>query len=169
MLISVLVAVSENNVIGREGNLPWHLSDDLRRFKRLTMGHHLVMGRKTFESIGRPLPGRTILVLTRQAGMHWEGVGTVRSFDQAREVAEAAGESELFVVGGGEIYRQTLAHARRLYITLVHAQVDGDTHFPELAWEQWELEEETACPANDRNTVASTFRVYHRREQAAKR
>jgi dihydrofolate reductase len=153
-LRSLIVAVSENGVIGREGRLPWHLSDDLRRFKRLTMGHHLIMGRRTYESIGR----------TRRKD--WSPPDLIVAADLAQAYAAAAGDEELFVVGGGEIYRQALASVQRLYITLVHARIDGDTRFPEMDWNDWQLLEETACAADERNSYPATFRIYQRRTTA---
>src|SRR5438128_8661840 len=114
MRISIIVAVAENGVIGRGGMLPWRLSDDLRRFKQLTMGHTIVMGRKTWESIGRALPGRRNVVVSRQAGYAAAGTEVVGSLDDAIALAEAAGETELFVIGGAEIYRLAMPRAERL-------------------------------------------------------
>src|SRR5450755_1190664 len=108
MRVSILVAVAENGVIGRGGKLPWHLADDLRRFKQLTMGHTIVMGRKTWESIGRALPGRRMIVISRQAGYHVEGAQVAGSLENALQIAEAAGDDETFVIGGSEIYRLAL-------------------------------------------------------------
>src|ERR1700759_3434706 len=118
MRISIIVAVAENGVIGRGGELPWRLSADLQRFKKLTMGHTIIMGRRTWESIGRPLPGRRTIVVTRQTGYPVvEGVQTAASLDDALETAEAAGESEAFVVGGAQLYQEALHHADRFYFT----------------------------------------------------
>jgi len=162
-LRSVLVAVSENGVIGRDGQLPWHLGDDLRRFKRLTMGHSLIMGRRTFDSIGRALPGRKTIVVTRQ--VDWQHAGVLVAHSLPEAYATAAGDAEVFIVGGAEIYSQALADCDRLYITLVHAHVEGDVFFPSLCWSDWQLLEEESLPANERNTFATTFRVYERRRQ----
>nr|AIA19102.1 Dihydrofolate reductase [uncultured bacterium] len=159
--LSVIVAVAENGVIGREGHLPWRLSADLQRFKRLTMGHHLIMGRRTFESIGRPLPGRTTIVVTRQTNASWPGVLTAHSLEEAYRMASS--DNEMFVVGGGEIYRQALADAERLYLTLVHADVEGDTRFVDVDWSLWELVEEEHREADQRNTAATTFCVYKKK------
>jgi dihydrofolate reductase len=159
--LSVIVAVAENGVIGRNGQLPWRLSADLQRFKRLTMGHHLIMGRRTFESIGRPLPGRITIVVTRQADAAWDGVLAAHSLDEAYRMARS--DSEMFVVGGADIYRQALPEAERLYLTLVHADVEGDTKFVDVDWRQWELVEEELCEADKRNTAPTTYRVYKRR------
>jgi dihydrofolate reductase len=160
MRCSLIVAMSENRVIGRRGGLPWHLSADLRRFKRLTMGHHILMGRKTFESIGRPLPGRTSIVISRQAGYQPEGALLANSIDAAKQLA--GDDDELFFIGGGEIYRQVLPAVDRIYMTLVHAEVEGDTFFPPLSMAQWRVTEETRHPADEKNPYDLTFLVYDR-------
>src|SRR5580765_8192747 len=119
MRISIIVAVAENGIIGRGGGLPWRLSDDLRRFKQLTMGHTIIMGRRTWESIGRALPGRRTVVVSRSAGFRTnvDGVETTTSLDKALGIAEAAGDDEAFIVGGAELYRESLGRANRLYLT----------------------------------------------------
>jgi dihydrofolate reductase len=132
MRVSILVAVSENGVIGRGGKLPWHLSDDLKRFKQLTKGHTIVMGRKTWESIGRALPERRNVVISRQAGYQADGADVVGSLDHAIASAELAGEGDLFVIGGAEIYRLATPRADRFCFTLVNAIVEGDTVFPDF-------------------------------------
>lgn len=162
MYISIVVAVSENGVIGRAGGLPWHLGDDLRRFKRLTMGHTLVMGRRTWESIGRPLPGRRIVVVTRQPDYRAEGVETAADIDDALELARQAGDDEVFFVGGAEVYAQALPRATRLYFTRVHADVDGDTYFPDAQWGNWKQVSSEHHDADAKNDFASTFEVYER-------
>ena len=128
MKLSCIWAMSENHVIGRDGDLPWRLSADLQRFKALTMGHHIIMGRKTWESIGRPLPGRTSVVLTRNAGYEAEGCLVVQSLQAALDAA--AGDDEVFVVGGASIYALALPASSRLYVTLVGAEVEGDVSLP---------------------------------------
>lgn len=163
MRVTLIAAVAENGVIGRGGAMPWHLSADLQRFKRLTMGHHVVVGRKTFEAIGRPLPGRTMVVVTRQTGYAAEGVEVAASLDEALERAAAAGEEEVFIAGGGEIYRQILPRAHRLQLTRVHARVEGDTTFPELDEAEWEEVEREDRPADERNPYPVSFLVYERR------
>ncbi len=136
-MISIIVAMSENRVIGRSGDLPWHLPADLKRFKALTTGHSIIMGRKTFDSIGRPLPNRTSIVITRNADYRPEGIIVVDCLDEALKRSEAG--KQVFIIGGGEIYRLALPRADRLYITMVHAMVEGDTFFPELLESEWEL------------------------------
>lgn len=146
-------------MIGSGGRLPWHLSDDLRRFKRLTLGHVLLMGRKTFESIGKPLPGRRTIVLSR-SGWLAEGVETARDSEQALELA--AGAPEIFVAGGEEVYRRLLPLADRLLVTWVDAFPSGDAHWPEVPWDQFRVVEESEQSADERNQYASRFVVYER-------
>jgi len=160
MILSLIVAVAENGVIGREGGLPWHLSADLKRFKRLTMGHTIVMGRKTWESIGRPLPGRTMLVVSRQADYQANGVQVVGSLAEAIDQAQQAGEETLFVIGGAEIYRQALPKANRLYLTRVLAPIDGDTHFPEIDLSVWNPIESQSHIADANNDHDYRFEVF---------
>ncbi|MFI3287275.1 MAG: dihydrofolate reductase [Rikenellaceae bacterium] len=133
-MINIIVAVAENNVIGCHNKLIWHISEDLKRFKSLTTGHPIIMGRKTYESIGRPLPGRLNVVITRSRDLVIEGVSIVGSLQEAVELTK---ESEPFVIGGGEIYAQSLPLAGRLYITRVHQSPQGDTYFPELDLSEW--------------------------------
>ena len=169
MRISIIVAVAENGVIGRGGSLPWRLSADLKRFKQLTMGHTIVMGRRTWESIGRPLPGRRMIVVSRQRGYSTgvDGVESASSLDEAISTAARAADDEAFVVGGAAIYREVLPHARRLYLTRVHANVDGDTYFPEYNEGGWQLVESKHHDADAKNDYPFSFKVYERIEKAA--
>ena len=147
MLVSIIVAAAANGTIGRDGDLPWRLPADLRFFKRVTMGHHLVMGRRTWASIGRPLPGRTMVVLTRDPGLEIPGVTVVHALSDALELARAAGDPEAFVIGGAEVFARALPLADRLYLTRVYADVEGDVRFPELderAWVEVAREEHAA-------------------------
>lgn len=137
MVVSLVAAVAANGVIGRDGDLPWRLPADLRFFKRVTMGHHLVMGRKTWASIGRPLPGRTMVVLTRDPGLEIPGVRVVHDLPEALAVARAAGDREAFVIGGADVFARALPLADRLYLTRVHADVEGDVCFPAFAEQAW--------------------------------
>jgi dihydrofolate reductase len=162
MPLSILVAVAENGVIGHGGDLPWHLSADLRRFKRLTMGHAIIMGRKTWESIGRPLPGRRMVVVTRQPAYRAEGVQVVKSLKEALDAAREAGDQQPFVVGGAEIYRQALPLATRLYLTRVRADVAGDTHFPEYPESDWQRLESEPHQADGSNDFPFCFELYQR-------
>jgi dihydrofolate reductase len=133
--ISLIVAVARNGVIGKDGKLPWHLPEDLKRFKALTMGHHIIMGRRTWESIGRPLPGRTSVVVSRQRDYSAPGATLVHSFAEA--VAACAGDDEAFVIGGEEIYRTALPAADRIYLTQLDAEYAGATRFPALTPGEW--------------------------------
>ncbi len=161
-MISIIVAVSTNNVIGIRGNLPWKLSDDLKRFKQLTMGKPIIMGRLTWESIGRPLPGRQNIVLTRQTDFMAEGCDVVVSPDEA--LAAAADAKEIMVIGGSQIYELFLPKASRLHVTRVHADIDGDSFFPEINDSEWMLVVTEAHPANDANQFAFDFTTYERKD-----
>jgi dihydrofolate reductase len=161
MTVSLIVAMADGRVIGRDGQLPWRLSADLQRFKRLTMGHHIIMGRKTYESIGRLLPGRTTVIVTRQTDLDVPGAIVVHSLDQALQVA--AGDPEAFIVGGGEIYRQALPLVDRIYRTIVHAEVEGDAVFPALDEDQWVMMNNERHDTDDRNEYEYSFQVLERR------
>jgi dihydrofolate reductase len=133
--ISIIVAYSVNRVIGENGKMPWHLSEDLKRFKALTMGHTIIMGRKTWASLGRLLPGRRHVIISRDPAFTVPGATVVTSLDQA--IAACSGESEAFVIGGGEIYALALPLAQRLYVTEIDAEFAGDTYFPAISSGQW--------------------------------
>jgi len=137
MRISVIVAVAENGIIGRDNELPWHLSADLKRFRRLTMGHHILLGRKTYEAIGRPLPGRHMVVISRGQPELPAGVALVSSLEEGLDLARRAGDQEVFVAGGAQIYRLALPLAQRVYMTRVHQEFAGDADFPELDDADW--------------------------------
>lgn len=162
MKISLIAAVARNGVIGRGLELPWRLSADLKRFKSLTMGHHLLMGRKTYESIGKPLPGRKIVVISRGAPTLGEGAELAGSLENAIVLADARNEDELLVAGGGEIYRLAMRYADRLYLTRVDAEVDGDVYFPELESQLWTVSQESAIPAGPKDEHPTVFSVYDR-------
>jgi dihydrofolate reductase len=130
MTRSIIVAVARNGVIGVANRLPWRLPADLSRFKRLTMGHHIIMGRKTYESIGRPLPGRTTIVVTRTAGFDVPGVDVARDLDEAFALAASRGDAEPFVCGGAQIYDQALPRCDRVYLTVIERDFTGDAVFP---------------------------------------
>ncbi|MEZ6099031.1 MAG: dihydrofolate reductase [Pirellulaceae bacterium] len=160
MRISLIVAMAENRVIGRDGQLPWRLSADLRRFKLTTMGHHILMGRRTLESIGRLLPGRQTIVMTRDLAFQFPGALVAHTWQQAIDFAED--DTELFVCGGAEIYRLALPHVRRMYVTTVAAVIEGDAQFPEIDWNHWSLVSEDHHAADDRNEFAHSFRIWER-------
>ena len=161
MLISAIVAVSENNVIGRDGHLPWHLSADLKRFKAITTGHSIILGRKNYDDIGRPLPNRTNYVLTRNA--HFEAPGCIvcNSLAQAVESAQSAGESECFIIGGAAVYREAMPLVKKMYVTRVESDVDGDVFFPEWG-EGWRKVSEESFPADEKNDFPTVFEVWER-------
>ena len=163
MLISAIVAVSENNVIGRDGHLPWHLSQDLKRFKAITSGHAIVLGRKNYEDIGRPLPNRTNYVLTRNKDFQAPGCVVCSSLDGAIESARAAGETECFIIGGAAVYREAMPRVEKLYLTRVLSHVEGDVYFPE--WEGlFQKESEEAFPADEKNDFSTIFEVWIRKK-----
>lgn len=139
MIISIIAAMDENCCIGKDNRLPWHLPADLHRFKALTMGHHLIMGRKTYESIGRALPGRQSIIVTRQIGYIAPGCQIRSSLKAAVSAAVEAGETEAFVIGGAQIFSQALSLAQRMYLTLIQAQYDCDIHFPAYDPQDWTI------------------------------
>ncbi len=162
MPLSLIVAMTRSGVIGRAGGLPWRLSSDLKRFKSLTMGHHLLMGRKTYESLGRPLPGRTTVVITRQANYQpATGVLIARSLDEALKIAGS--DTEPFVIGGGEIFAEALPQVERLSITWVEADVRGDTRFPALNLDEWQHVHSELIAADAKNEYDTTFCIYDRK------
>jgi dihydrofolate reductase len=160
MQISIIVAVSENGVIGKDNQLLWRLPDDLKRFKQLTLGHPMIMGRKTFESIGKPLPGRTSIVITSQKDFNAEGILVAHSLDEALDVARSLEESEAFVIGGGEIYKQSLPLADRLYVTEVKTIIDGDTYFEITDPGAWKETERIVREADERHKWKFEFVNY---------
>lgn len=162
MRISLIAAMARNRVIGRDNRLPWRLPADLRRFKELTMGHALLVGRKTFESIGRPLPGRRMLVVSRREGYAPGGVRVARSVQEALDLARAEGEAELFVGGGAEVYRQTLPVADRLHLTRIEEDVPGDAYFPEFDETEWRLVDREDHEPCGEVPFAWSFQVYER-------
>jgi dihydrofolate reductase len=152
--------MARNRVIGRDNAIPWHLPDELRLFKSLTMGHHIVMGRRTFESIGRLLPGRTSVIVTRQRD--FEAPGTRVSHSVSEALAACRDDDEIFVIGGADLFRETLPLADRLYLTIVDAEPEGDTFMPEFDFAEWRLREERDFPADARHAHGYSFRVYDR-------
>jgi dihydrofolate reductase len=163
MILSLIAALDENGGIGLQGGLPWRLPDDLKRFRALTMGHHVIMGRKTYESLGRPLPGRPMLVVTRQADFLAPGCGVVPSLRAGMDAAEQAGESELFVIGGGELYAQALPCAQRLYLTRVQALVKADVFFPAIPATEWQTLDSQFHAADNTHVFAFSFETLQRK------
>lgn len=169
MLLSIIVAQSENRIIGRGNKLPWYLPEDLKYFKRITQGKPIVMGRKTYESIGRPLPGRTNIVISRNSSYQSPGVHVVASLDAALELAENQalidGSEEMLVIGGAEIYAQALTQADRLYVTQVHATIEGDASFPEIDHAQWQQILREDFSAEGPNPYDYSFLVFQRTDE----
>ena len=161
-MISLIVAAATNNVIGVNGKLPWHLSDDLRRFKAITMGKPLVMGRKTYESIGRPLPGRQNIVITTQADFVADGCDVVAS--SAAAITAAGNAAEIMIIGGGQIYALFLPQADRIYLTRVCVEVKGDAYFPTLDDSIWIETARDEAVANEANDFDVSHLIYSRRE-----
>lgn len=158
--VSLIVAMAANGVIGRGNALPWRLPADLRRFKAVTLGHTLVMGRRTYESIGRPLPGRRTVVITRRTDWRPEGVAVVHSLEEA--LASSPAETEVFVAGGGEIFREALPRADRIHLTRIDAEVPGDTTFPEFEPTAWKIVDEEHHEPDAENPLPFTFQILDR-------
>lgn len=164
MELALVVAVADNGTIGARNGLPWRLPEDLKRFKALTLGKPVIMGRKTFDSIGKPLPGRTNIVITRQAGLPLEGCIVVPSLSDAMRAAAVQAPDEAMIIGGAEIYRQALPLATRVYLTRVHAQIEGDASFTELNASEWRELKREDYPADERHCYAYSFIVLERRK-----
>ncbi|HVK96619.1 MAG TPA: dihydrofolate reductase [Flavisolibacter sp.] len=162
-VLSLLVAADENNVIGKDNQLPWHLPNDLRYFKNQTWGMPILMGRKTFESIGKPLPGRKSIVITRNENWMHDGVDVVHSIDEAIEKAKNYGVKEIFVIGGAEIFNSSFQRANRIYLTRIHYIFNGDVYFPKVTDEDWSLVQEHYCSEDSKNMYAHTFQVWERK------
>ncbi len=164
--VALIAAVANNGVIGKGNHIPWHLPADFAHFKRMTMGKPLIMGRKTFESIGRPLPGRTNIVVSRQEGYQPDGVLVISSLEaaleHAQEIAKADRANEVMVGGGAEIYREAMPHADRMYITQVELEPDGDAYFPPIDFEQWKPGGEINVTPHPSDTASFRVRVYRR-------
>ena len=154
--------MDETRGIGVEGRLPWHLPADLKRFKSLTMGHHLIMGRKTFESIGRPLPGRTTIIVTRDQSFQPEGCLVAHSLETALEFARLDLEDDVFVIGGAEIFVQAIELADRIYLTQVHSSLPADVYFPEFAAADWLETDSEYHPADEKNRYPFTYKILAR-------
>lgn len=168
--VSFIVAVCENGVIGRDGDLPWRLSTDLKRFKSLTMGRPVIMGRKTFRSIGKALPGRENVVVTRDPGFSAEGVNIAASIEEAFRLAEGFarrdGQNEVAVIGGGQIYAETFDRATVLHVTHVETVLEGDTVFPPIDPLLWQSGDEERVPKGPKDAFSTRFVTYRRRREA---
>jgi dihydrofolate reductase len=163
VIISLIVAVDEAGGIAFQGKLPWHLSAELKLFKQTTNGHHLLMGRKTYESVGRLLPGRTTIIITRQSGYHPEGSLVVHSLEEGFTLARSRGETELFVCGGAEIFAQALPHANQIYWTVVHTIAVTDLKFPPFQAQDWVPVDTLDHPADEKNAFAFTRKILYKK------
>lgn len=163
MVVSLIAAMDRKRGIGFGNQLPWRLSADLKRFRELTMGHHIIVGRKTFDSIGKPLPGRQMIIVTRDREFTVDGCAICHSLEEAIELAHSHNEPEVFVCGGAEIYLQSIALAQRLYLTFVDAEVAADTFFPEFNEQQWEERESVFHLADEKNQFPFTFKLLVRK------
>lgn len=161
-MLSHIVAASENNIIGSKNELPWHLANDFKYFKNKTWGMPVIMGRKSFESLKKALPGRINIVVTNKTNWQPDGIYVANSIDHAIEKAKESDAKEIFIIGGGEIFKQTIDIISRIYLTRVHATVEGDTFYPEIKKEKWNLVDEQSFPADDKNNYAYTFQVWEK-------
>ncbi|MFN2458511.1 MAG: dihydrofolate reductase [Chitinophagaceae bacterium] len=162
-IISILVAAGENNVIGRNNKLPWYLPKDLKYFKNVTWAMPILMGRKTFESIGKPLPGRKNIVLSRDINWKQEGVESAQTLKQAIAIAQQADAKEIFVIGGAEIFRSAFPATKRVYLTRLHHEFEGDAYFPALKDEEWQLTKNRFCTPDEKNKYSYSFQVWERK------
>jgi dihydrofolate reductase len=162
MTISLIVAKAKNNVIGKDNQLIWHLPADLKFFKNKTMGHTVIMGRKTYDSMGKPLPGRMNVVITRQKNFHPEGVHIEPSLENALMDLKV---EEVFIVGGGEIFKHAMPIADKMYVTEIDESFDGDVYFPEINLDEWELTEAIPFPKDEKNKYNLSFNTYLRRKK----
>jgi dihydrofolate reductase len=159
-MLSIIAALSRNRVIGKDNQLPWRLPADLKHFKSVTLGKPVIMGRKTFESIGRPLPGRDNIVVTRDPKFHADGIAVAHSLDDA--LAQVHDVPEIMLIGGAQLYAESLARAQRLYLTLIHADVDGDAHFPDYDPADWRETAREDHAADENNHYSYSFQILER-------
>jgi dihydrofolate reductase len=158
MIISIIAAMDQNRGIGIDNKMPWHLPADLKRFKRITMGHHLILGRKTYQSIGKKLPGRKMIVLSRNPDFLPEYAEKCASLEEALKLAQSADEKEIFIIGGGQVYQEALPLAQRLYLSFVQTKAEADTYFPQLELSNWSLICEQEVSADEDNPLGHTFK-----------
>ncbi len=162
MITSIIVAASENNVIGKDNRLPWHLPADLKYFKNITWALPIIMGRRTFESIGKSLPGRHNIVITRNKDYKAKGATIVSNLNEAIKAAETNDVKEMFIIGGAELFNTMIDLAQRIYLTRVHANIDGDVYFPPLNKDEWKLVSEKHMDADEKNEYALSFQVWEK-------
>jgi dihydrofolate reductase len=162
-MISFIVAAAENNVIGKDNQLPWHLPSDMKYFKNQTWGMTVIMGRKSLESLGKPLQGRKNIVVTRNKDWKQEGTEVAHSINQAIDLAKETGVNEIFIIGGAEIFKEAMPFANRIYLTRIHHHFDGDAYFPEVSDAEWNLVQSRFCNADEKNQYPHTFQVWERK------
>ena len=166
-MLSHIVAASENNVIGSKGDMPWHLPNDFKYFKNKTWGMPVIMGRKSYEALKKSLPGRINIVVTKKTDFQPEDVFVVNNIEDAIAKAKESDAKEIFIIGGGEIFKQTIDIVSRIYLTRVHATVEGDTYYPEIKKDKWELISEQSFSADSKNNYAYTFEIWERKTDAS--
>ena len=162
MIISAIVAVAHKNVIGHQNDIPWNMPRDMRYFMNTTKGHHIIMGRKNYESIGRPLPKRTNIIVTRNPFYISSGCVVVHSLEEALYTAKVNGEEEVFIIGGGMIYQQSMDYLDKIYLTEIDLKVPGDVFFPEINQDEWQLVSEEFFAADEKNAADMIFKVFQR-------
>lgn len=162
MKISSIVATAKNNVIGKDNDMPWHLPADLAYFKKTTLGHHLILGKNNFFAIGKPLPKRTNIILTRDPYFACTNCLVAHSLEEALSIAYENGETEVFIIGGGMIYEQSMKYWDKLYLTEIDLEVEGDVFFPQMNWNEWELELEEKHLKDTTNPYNYTFKVFNK-------
>ncbi|MHA8053031.1 dihydrofolate reductase [Aquirufa sp. Wall-65K1] len=162
-MIKIIVACDEKNVIGKNNQLIWHLPADLKHFKNLTSGHSIIMGRKTFDSIGKALPNRNNLVVSRQSKLNAEGIILCQSLDEAILKAQSLSRSDVFIIGGAEIYKQAMERADQIILTRLHDYFDGDTYFPEITSQDWEIIQTERGITDEKNPYQYSFLTYQRK------
>lgn len=160
-MITIIAAVGENNELGKDNDLVWHLPNDFKRFKSLTTGHHIIMGRKTFESFPKPLPNRTHIVITRDTAFKREGAVVVNSMEEAISISDK--DPQPFIIGGGEIYTIGMSFAHKIELTRVHGKFEADTFFPSIPESEWELQYEEHHPKDDRHTYSFSYQTWLRK------
>jgi len=162
-MITMIAAAAENNALGKDNDLVWHLPDDFKRFKRLTSGHHIIMGRKTFESFPKLLPDRTHVIITRKEDYSPENTIVVHSMEEALKVSKL--DDQAFIIGGGEIYKMGMEHADRIELTRVHGEFEADTHFPEIDKSEWEIVKDQFHDKDEKHDYSFTYLTYERKQK----
>lgn len=165
-MITMIAAAAENNALGKDNDLVWHLPDDFKRFKKLTSGHHIIMGRKTFESFPKLLPDRTHVIITRKKDYSPENTIVVHSMKEALKVSKL--DDEAFIIGGGEIYKMGMEHADRIELTRVHGEFEADTHFPEIDKSEWEIVKDQFHDKDEKHDYSFTYLTYERKQEKSR-